>query len=138
MRNRAVVELTIYAGLRAKEVASLRWEHLLDKSGEVGEVIRLTNDAPKGTSVSLIPLSSALNETLRQLRNVAARNGTDDPNSPVIASERGGAMKQQSVVNLLRAHYQRCDIKGGSSRSGRKTFITNVTCRILTAGGSMR
>jgi integrase/recombinase XerD len=138
LRNRAVVELTVYAGLRAKEVASLRWEHILDEDGEVGEVLRLTNDASKGKSGGLVPLNSTLRETLGKLRELAIGNGGDGLGSPVIVSERGAAMQRQSIVNLLRAHYQRCDIQGASSHSGRRTFITNVARRISVAGGSMR
>ena len=43
LRNKVIIELTLYAGLRAIEVASLRWEHLLNEDGEIGEVIKLTN-----------------------------------------------------------------------------------------------
>jgi integrase len=138
LRNRAVVELTVFAGLRAKEVASLRWEHLLDEHGEVGEVLRLTNDASKGKSGGLVPMNSALRETLRKLRELAICNRGGGLGSPVIVSERGAAMQRQSIVNLLRDHYRRCDIQGASSHSGRRTFISNAARKISLVGGSIR
>ena len=69
LRNRAIIELTLYAGLRAIEVASLRWEHLLNEDGEIGEVIKLTNDASKGRSGGLVPLNAKLKATIAELWN---------------------------------------------------------------------
>ena len=34
LRNRCIIELTCFAGLRAKEVTGLRWEHVLDNDGK--------------------------------------------------------------------------------------------------------
>ena len=47
-RNLAILQLTLLAGLRAKEVASLRWRHLLDAEGGVGTAIRCSAPAPAG------------------------------------------------------------------------------------------
>ena len=135
LRNRAVVELSVYAGLRAIEIASLRWEHLLDEHGLIGEVIKLTNDASKGKSGGLVPLNTKLKETLTQLYDVTAEKSAK---SSVIANGKGGGLKRQSVVNLFWSHYRKCDIAGASSHSGRRTFITNAARKISLVGGSVR
>ena len=137
LRNKAVLQLTYLAGLRAKEVSLLRWEHLLNEDGEIGEAITLTNDVTKGKSGGIIALSDALRETLSALlsQDEMARK---DRKTAVIRSERGQAFKTQSIVNLLWQHYRKCDIQGASSHSGRRTFITNAARKISLVGGSMR
>ena len=132
-RNRLIIQLTVLAGLRAKEVAGLRWEHILDGSGEVADAIRLTDDISKGRSGGLIALGDTLKDAL-----VRARSSNRDRRAFVITSERGGGLKTQSIINLLRNHYQRCGIEGASSHSGRRTFITNAARKISLVGGSMR
>jgi integrase len=135
LRNRAIIELTLFAGLRAIEVASLRWEHLLNEDGEIGEVIKLTNDASKGRSGGLVPLNAKLKATLAELWNKTADKSA---RNAVIVDGHGKALKRQSVVNLLWSHYRRCDIQGASSHSGRRTFVSNAARKISLVGGSMR
>src|SRR6266705_2098193 len=49
--------LSMKAGLRAKEIASLTWAMVTDATGQVGETIHLENRASKGkTSGRTIPL----------------------------------------------------------------------------------
>lgn len=137
LRNRAVVELSVYAGLRAIEIAYLRWEHLLDEDGRIGEVIKLTNDASKGKSGGLVPLNAKLKQTLTELFGATA---VKSAKSSVIVNGKGQGqgLKRQSVVNLLWSHYRKCDISGASSHSGRRTFITNAARKISLVGGSVR
>jgi integrase len=135
LRNRTIIELSIYAGLRAIEIASLRWEHLLDENGRVGEVIKLTNDASKGKSGGLVPLNAKLKQTLTELFDATT---VKSAKSAVITNGQGQALKRQSVVNLLWSHYRKCDITGASSHSGRRTFITNAARKISLVGGSVR
>lgn len=135
LRNRAVIELSVYAGLRAIEIASLRWEHLLDEEGRIGEVIKLTNDASKGKSGGLVPLNAKLKETLTKLYSETAEKAAK---SAVIINSKGEGLKRQSVVNLLWSHYRKCDIAGASSHSGRRTFVSNAARKISLVGGSMR
>ena len=134
-RNLAILQLTLLAGLRAKEVASLRWRHLLDAEGDVGTAIRLTDEATKGRSGGVIPLNNTLRATLQGLLKAQGRVPGDEP---VIRSATDSPLRRQSVVNFLAAHYRRCDIEGASSHSGRRTFITNAARQISTVGGSMR
>jgi len=135
LRNKAIIELTLFAGLRAIEVASLRWEHLLNEDGEIDEVIKLTNDASKGRSGGLVPLNAKLKETLTELWSALQEKSAK---SAVIANVKGNALKRQSVVNLLWSHYRKCDIQGASSHSGRRTFVSNAARKISLVGGSMR
>jgi integrase len=46
--DRVMILLSVKAGLRAKEIASLTWAMVTDAEGAIGDAIRLTNIASKG------------------------------------------------------------------------------------------
>ena len=48
VRDRVIFLLSVRAGLRAKEIAALKWEMLTDAEGELNDVIALTNEAANG------------------------------------------------------------------------------------------
>ena len=131
-RNRAIVLLSVKAGLRAKEIASLTWEMVTEADGELASVIRLRNEATKGASGRVIPLNRDLREILGLLHGARL-------SSPyVIVSERSARMSAAGIVNLFAAWYRRLGFFGCSSHSGRRTFITNAARKIATVGGSLR
>ena len=49
-RDRVIFLLSIKAGLRAKEIASLTWAMVTDATGQIAEAIQLQNRASKGTT----------------------------------------------------------------------------------------
>lgn len=132
IRNRALVLLSVKAGLRAAEIAKLTWEMVLDPSGAVGDVIELRDHAAKRKHGRLVPMNPQLKAALTALRLVTETNGT------VIKSERGGAMTPVSIVNFFALAYAAVGLTGCSSHSGRRTFITRAARQIHRAGGSLR
>ena len=56
-RNRLIVLLSFKSGLRAKEIASLKWSMAMNPDGNIGDHIHLTNDASKGRSGRIIALN---------------------------------------------------------------------------------
>lgn len=67
LRNQVIVLLSVRAGLRAKEVANLRWSMVVDADGEVGDYIHLTDTASKGRSGRVIPINKQLKGSLIEL-----------------------------------------------------------------------
>ena len=49
-RDRVMFLLSMKAGLRAKEMASLTWAMVTDAAGKVAEVMHVSNRASKGTT----------------------------------------------------------------------------------------
>ncbi|QDM19165.1 site-specific integrase [Tardiphaga sp. vice352] len=64
IRNQAIFLLSLKAGLRAKEVASLTWEMIIDANGEVGQAIHLQDQASKGRSGRNIPMNGDVRSAL--------------------------------------------------------------------------
>ena len=46
-RDRVIFLLSVKAGLRAKEIASLRWEMISDAEGLLSDLISLTDDSDR-------------------------------------------------------------------------------------------
>lgn len=136
-RDRVIFLLSIKAGLRAKEIASLTWAMATDAEGNVAEEIALTDASSKGTGGGrTIPMHPALQEALGALQ--AARGEKARPDLPVIHSERGRGMSAASVAVWFHRLYSDLGLSGCSSHSGRRTFITRAAHKIVEAGGSLR
>ena len=134
-RNKAIVLLSVKAGLRAKEIASLTWGMVTDSEGALTETISLTNSAAKGNTGGTIPMAKELRVAMREWRSITA---FPDSHHRVITTERSPSTSAQVIVNLFATWYDRLGFDGCSSHSGRRTFITNAARNIGKFGGSLR
>lgn len=136
IRDKVIFLLSFRAGLRAKEIAKLTCEMVTDVEGELATAIDLTNDASKGASGRRIAMNAQLRQSLLDL--FATYDGRQEPDAPVVRSERGGAMTPHSIVEWFSDLYRALGFDGCSSHSGRRTFITRAAKKIHAAGGSLR
>ena len=139
LRDQTVFLLSVRAGLRAKEIANLRWSMILTPDGEVGDAIHLTDTASKGRSGRVIPLNKQLLSNLLQMLDDARhRHHFESETAYVVTTERSAQTSPQAVVNMFKRWYGDIGLLGCSSHSGRRTFITNAARKISTVGGSLR
>ena len=138
LRNRTIFLLSVRAGLRAKEIAHLRWDMLLDVDGELSVEMSLHNDAAKGKSGRRIPLNRELRASLSELLDKRQQVQGFSPSEHVIRTERAKQTSPQAIVNMFSSWYRELGLLGCSSHSGRRTFITNAAKKITTVGGSLR
>ena len=139
LRNRVIFQLSVKAGLRAKEISCIRWSMLVSPEGQVGDAIHLTNVASKGLSGRVIPLNRMLRESLVALwEHEKGITGFDLSTGFVVRSERSDRTSAQAIVNMFHRWYQELGYVGCSSHSGRRTFITNTARKISLVGGSLR
>lgn len=134
LRNQVIVLLSFRAGLRAKEVANLRWSMILGPDGNLGDCIHLTDVASKGRSGRIIPINRELRSALIYLHQQNGKRLSEW----VITTERSDRTSPQAIVNLFQRWYRDLGQIGCSSHSGRRTFITNAARKISTVGGSLR
>jgi integrase len=132
LRNIVMVLLSAKAGLRAGEIANLTWDMVLDATGRISGLIELADAAAKKCSGRSIPLHPGLAAALAAWRQVAP------PSQYVIASERGGRMQPLSIVVWFNRAFKNIGLKGCSSHSGRRTFVTRAARIVHKAGGSLR
>jgi integrase len=132
LRNSVIVLLSAKAGLRAGEIANLTWDMVVDGNGAISGLIELRDAAAKKCSGRSIPLHADLAAALAAWRQVAP------PSEYVVASERGGAMTALSIVVWFNRAFKNIGLKGCSSHSGRRTFVTRAARIVQKAGGSLR
>ncbi len=136
-RDRVMFLLSIKAGLRAKEIASVTWAMTTDAEGEVADVLALENRASKGKGGGRhIPIHPDLKAALVALHR--DRGEKARPDWPVVHSERDRGLSAAAVVVWFHRLYAGLGMVGCSSHSGRRSFITRAARKISEVGGSLR
>ena len=136
VRDRVIFLLSVKAGLRAKEIASLTWAMVTDAEGALSDVISLTDMASKGRGGRVIPINKELRVALAALK--ADADKARRPSPFVVTTERAVRTSSYAIVNKFAAWYRALGFSGASSHSGRRTAITNWARKISTVGGSLR
>ncbi len=139
LRDRTAFLLSFKAGLRAKEIAELKWSMVMDADGVIGAAIHLTDIASKGRGGRVIPMNKQLRQHLvKLLERGQQRPRFRSENGFVMTTERSDRTSAQAIVNMFSRWYTDLGLIGCSSHSGRRTFITNAARKISTVGGSLR
>jgi integrase/recombinase XerC len=134
-RDRVMVLLSVNAGLRAIEISKVTWGMVLAAEGNVGDVLELRDGATKGEKGGRqVPLCVELRAALQALK------GDDTPaaDARVIHSERDMGLSAGAITVWFHRLYNRLGLKGASSHSGRRTFVTELAKTIVAHGGSLR
>jgi integrase/recombinase XerD len=124
-RNRCMLLLTHYAGLRVGEVACLRWQDVVNADGVIKDEIRLLPDMTKGRHARTVFVSKKLREELQAYAEQAKCVDRSYPFFPSQKSIKTG-FSANSLGQTLSQIYQGAGIEGASSHSGRRTFLTNL------------
>lgn len=127
-RNRAVLLLMYYAGLRVGEAASLRVADVVDNEGLVRSEFLLRADQTKGAHARTVFVSERLRKELTAYISVTKFNKTTDK---LFYSQKSAS--DGFTANTLTQHfhylYRRAGVIGASSHSTRRTFITNLAAQ---------
>jgi len=140
-RNRVVVLLSFKAGLRAKEIACVKWSMVTDAEGTLLDGLSLTNGASKGQSGRMVPLHPELRTAMVTLieQEKSKRRGRADDYIVTFTKESSDAVtRSNSVQFLFKFWYAKLGFMGASSHSGRRTFITKAARTVSSVGGSLR
>lgn len=122
LRDQAIMLVSHYLGLRAKELAMLTIGDVLDRHGRVREVIKLKKT--KGDKVREVFLvHDRTRQTLESY--LATRRDLSDRDAPVFKSQKGGAFSPGSMQRQCARIYRGAGIKA-SSHSGRRSFATRL------------
>jgi integrase/recombinase XerD len=124
-RNRSMMLLTHWAGLRIGEVASLRWCDVTNSDGQVKDEIRLLPDMTKGRHARTVFVSAKLKA---ELQSYAAQAKCVDRSYPFFASQKSikTGFSANSLAQTFTLLYVGAGLEGASSHSGRRTFLTNL------------
>ena len=125
-RDRAIVLVSFYAGLRAKEIAALSIGNVLSDSGEIREECVLTPSQTKGRKARRIFFSTKLR---KELAGYLSKIDTENAINPLFETQKGTRFSANTMCQLFLDIYCQCGIDGASSHSGRRSFITNLASK---------
>ena len=128
LRNCAMLAVSYFTGMRAKEIASLRIRHVRDENGKLREECRLSCSMTKGGVPRVAYLTHpTLRQALKEyLDERAAQDAMVGDDSALFKSQYGGGFSANSLQQLLRRLHDRAGIVGGRSHSGRRYFCTTL------------
>lgn len=132
-RERAMVLLSLKAGLRAVEIAGLTWGCIRDDDSLIELV------STKGGKPRTVPVNKDLRKVLQAYRGECKRTGDGDPVFVARHAKPGERLTPNAVAAWFRDLYtRRLGWTGYSSHSGRRTFATQAARKATLAGGSLR
>lgn len=134
-RNKAMLLLTFWAGMRVGEVAALLVGDVLDADGKVRDQIRLTAAQTKGSNSRIVVLPQKLQAELASY--IADRFETQNlvavayaaSDKPLFLTQKRTTFSANSLAQHFSMLYAEAGLIGASSHSGRRSFITNLANR---------
>ena len=123
-RNRLMLLLSHYAGLRVGEIASLKWKDVLDRDEKPKAMFYLKAENTKAKEARQVHLNARMQ---RELTTYWAQlHRWKKPTDPVIQSQKGGPFTGNSMVQAFARVFHAAGIEDASSHSGRRWFITKL------------
>lgn len=125
LRNRVMFLLTVWAGFRVSEVAGLTIADVRKADGAIRAEIYLAANRVKHNHAGVVYLNERLQRELTIY--AASRNWYSDTQSlfTTVANPRKG-FSANTMTQHFHYLYKRAGVDGGSSHSGRRTFITTL------------
>ena len=126
LRDRTIILVSFYAGLRAKEIAALLVGDVFDDAGSTREQFTLRRAQTKGGHERTVYLNKTLRRALAEYQKLVQHS---KPTDALFSSQKGGAFSANTLCQLFLEIYTATGIAGASSHSGRRTFITRLANR---------
>lgn len=127
-RNRAMLLLTHWGGMRVGEVAALRYGDVLNGDGSVRDEIQLSAEQTKGKHSRTVFISTKLR---KELTAYIAAHPMRDSEHALFYTQKNP--KRGFTANTLTQYflhlYRNVGIDGASSHSGRRSFATVLSSK---------
>jgi len=122
-RNRAMLLITHWAGLRVGEVAALLIGDVVTSDGSIKSEIRLLPEQTKGRHARTVFVGERLR---KELAVYVATLKNPTPEKPLFYTQKRLGFTANTMCQHFHWLYKQANIEGASSHSGRRTFITNL------------
>ena len=123
LRDETIILTSFYAGLRAIEIAALKYADVYDEQGTVRDQFTLRATQSKGGRTRTVYIGSKLKRALKEYQASIVRNKED---MPLFPSQKGGHFSANTMCQLFLDIYKACGLRDASSHSGRRTYITKL------------
>ena len=127
-RNRAMLLMTHFAGLRVAETASLRYADVMDENGKIRNEILLRPEQTKGDQARTVFVAEKLR---KELEIYIAKMHCTDPQHKLFYTQKKltEGFSANTLTQYFHYLYKRAGFIGGSSHSGRRSFITSLAAK---------
>lgn len=122
-RNRAMLLVTHWAGMRVGEVAALRIGDVVAGDGSIKHEVRLQPEQTKGRHARTVFLGERLR---KELTAYVATLKKLTPDGPLFYTQKRAGFNANTLCQHFHKLYKAVGIDGASSHSGRRSFITNL------------
>ena len=123
MRDRTLLQFSVLAGLRACELAALTVAHAYAADGTPRSSCVLDHSETKGNRSRRVYINSKLQRVLRDYWAVVRDRA---PDAALFQTQHRRAFSANTMSQLFLDIYHSVGLRGCSSHSGRKTFITRL------------
>ena len=124
VRNRAILLLTHWAGMRIGEVASVRYSDVLNADKQVLSEIHLAANQTKGSKSRVVLLSERMQH---ELAIYIAAHPPKDMNRPLFPTQRAYGFTPNTLTHVINGLYRQAGLNGATSHSGRRGFLTRLS-----------
>ena len=124
-RNRLIVVLSYYVGLRACEICSLTVGDVLDGEGNIKDTVILKPHQTKGNKSNSVYLSDTVKDEIRKYFSEYSYLTTLKQSS-LLQSQKGGGFSSMTIQHLFKKLYKSIGLDDCSSHSGRRPMITQL------------
>ncbi len=126
-RDRAMLLLSFWSGMRVGEIAALKIGDVLSSDGNIKEEIRLKAEQTKGSKGRTVMIGSRLSQ---ELAIYVATIPIQELNAPLFFSQKSSeSFNPNALAQKFRRMFEKAGIDGATSHSGRRTFITQLASK---------
>ncbi len=126
LRNRVMLLMLHWAGMRVGEVAAVKYENVLASDGTILAEIRLAADQTKGRRARVVYLPEKLR---KELLNYVRTFPKQDLTMPLFYTQKTAGWTANTLTQHFHYLYKRAGLDGASSHSGRRTFMTTLASK---------
>jgi len=123
LRDETIILTSFYAGLRAIEIAAVKYADVYDEQGTVRDQFTLRATQSKGGRTRTVYIGNKLKRALKEYQASIVRQRQD---MPLFTSQKGGHFSANTMCQLFLDIYKACGLRDASSHSGRRTYITKL------------
>ena len=137
-RDRALVAMSYYAGMRVKEIACTKIGDVLAAYGSIKAELRLGSEQTKGRHSRTVVLSEKLRKELLaylqyrfNTKQLVAVTYTDNMQKPLFNTQKSDGFTANTLCYHFHQLYKQAGLYGASSHSGRRTFLTTLSSKAV-------
>ena len=136
-RDRAIVLMTFWGGMRIGEVAATKIKDVLASDGTVRSEINLSAEQTKGKYSRTVVLADKLRKELMDYlltrfdkKELVALHYSDLINKPLFATQKGEGFNANTLTYTMHMLYKDAGfLDGASSHSGRRSFLSSLSAK---------